>query len=190
MSEGGRVPGNIARKEPILHRLELPSIAEIHILLRDQLAPVMGGYLVALDGSPSSTDALNYAIDLAEDTNAPITAIHVVVPTEVFAGNDVPPTSFAEADRELLLTSVEDAETRGQDLLDDAAASAERRGTEIETGMLYGEPVERITEFAEENGFDAIFVGHRGASERYETLFGSVAKQVTGRATVPVTVVR
>ncbi|WP_231182826.1 universal stress protein [Haladaptatus sp. DYF46] len=183
-------PATSPGKSRFPYRLELPSIAEIHILLRDQLAPVMGGYLVALDGSPSSTDALNYAIDLAEDTDASITGIHVVVPTEVFTGGDAPPTSFAEADRELLLTSVEDAETRGQDLLDDAAASAERRGTEIETGMLYGEPVERITEFAEENDFDAIFVGHRGASERYETLFGSVAKQVTGRATLPVTVVR
>ncbi|WP_139136229.1 MULTISPECIES: universal stress protein [unclassified Haladaptatus] len=167
-----------------------PVSAEIHILLHDELPLIMGGYLVALDGSPSSTDALNYAVDLAADTNASVTAIHVVVPTEVFTGGDVPPTSFAEADRELLLTSVEDAETRGQELLDDAVASAEREGVEIETGLLYGEPVERITEFAEDNDFDAIFVGHRGASERYETLFGSVAKQVAGRATVPVTIVR
>nr|WP_128475927.1 universal stress protein [Halorussus pelagicus] len=79
------------------------------------------------------------------------------------------------------------------------------RCVEVETGLLYGEPVEVITEFAEGRdsssgrarsddadieGDDAIFVGHRGLSERYEGLVGSTAKEIVGRATVPVTVVR
>ncbi len=150
----------------------------------------MGGYLVAIDGSPASKDALQYALEMARDTGAAVTAIHVVSPEQFFVGGDEPPESFAEADDELLLSSVEDAETRGQELLDEATAVAERADAEIETGMLYGEPVERITEYADEEDFEAIYVGHRGTSERYEGLFGSVAKAVAGRATVPVTVVR
>ncbi|KZN23637.1 universal stress protein UspA [Haladaptatus sp. R4] len=150
----------------------------------------MGGYLVAIDGSGASMDALRYALDLARSTGQSVTAVHVVVPEEIVAADDVPPTSFAEANRDLILSNVEDAETHGQELLDDAAAAAEREGTNLDTGLLYGEPVQEITEYADDNGYDAIFVGHRGASERFETLFGSVAKNVAGRATVPVTIVR
>jgi nucleotide-binding universal stress UspA family protein len=150
----------------------------------------MGGYLIAIDGSPASKDALKYAIDLAEDTGRSVTAVHVVVPEQFFTGGDTPPVNFAEANRELVLSSIEDAETHGQELLDEASATADGEGTSIDTGLLYGEPVERITEFAEENDFEAIFVGHRGTSERYEGLFGSTAKEIAGRATLPVTVVR
>lgn len=150
----------------------------------------MGGYLVAVDGSPASKDALRYALDIAEDTGAAVTAVNVVSPEQFFVGGIEPPESFAEADSELLQTSVEDAEAHGQTLLDEAETIAERAGEEIEMGLLYGEPVERITEYADENDFDAVYVGHRGASERYEGLFGSVAKEIAGRATVPVTVVR
>ncbi len=150
----------------------------------------MGGYLVAIDGSGASKDALRYALDLARSTGQSVAAVHVVVPEEIVAADDVPPTSFAEANRDLILSNVEDAETHGQELLEAAEATADREGMELEIGLLYGEPVQEITEYADENEYDAIFIGHRGASERYETLFGSVAKQVTGRATVPVTVVR
>ena len=150
----------------------------------------MGGYLVAVDGSPTSKDALQYALDVAADTGADVTAVNVVSPEQFFVGGDDPPESFAQADSDLLRTSVEDAEDHGQRLLDEASAIAERAGATIETGLLYGEPVARITEYADENDFEAIYVGHRGASEQYEGLFGSVAKEIAGRATVPVTVVR
>ncbi len=150
----------------------------------------MGGYVVAIDGSPSSMDALRYAVHIARDTGANVTAIHIVVPNQQFTAGDTAPTSFAEAERDILLSNIEDAETRGQELLDEATAVANDEGVDIDTGLLYGEPVERITEYAEENDFEAIFVGHRGTSERYEGLFGSTAKRVAGRATVPVTIVR
>ncbi len=88
----------------------------------------MGGYLVAIDGSAASTDALRYAMDLAGDTGQKITAVHVVVPEEIVAADDIPPTSFAEANRDLILTNVEDAETHGQGLLDDASADRRTRG--------------------------------------------------------------
>ncbi|WP_458205110.1 universal stress protein [Haladaptatus sp. NG-SE-30] len=150
----------------------------------------MKRYLVAIDGSPASTEALQYALSLADDTGAEVTAIHVVVPEQFFTGGNTPPASIAEAERELLLSNIEDAETRGQELLDEASALAKQDGMTIETGLLYGEPVEQITEYAEDNDLEAIFVGHRGTSERYEGLFGSTAKEIAGRASVPVTIVR
>jgi len=162
-------------------------------------------YLVAVDGSEPSTVALRYAVEQATATGAAVVAVSVVVPEQFFTGGDDPPMSYAEASEELVTEDVEDAEDRAQDALDEAAEIGAAAGVEVETGILYGEPVEAIVEYAEgqspsnsrtqsddadDEGFDAIFVGHRGLSERYEGLVGSTAKEIVGRASVPVTVVR
>ncbi|WP_135852662.1 universal stress protein [Halorussus salinus] len=159
-------------------------------------------YLVAVDGSEPSMDALRYAVEQAAATGADVTAVSVVVPEQFFTGGDDPPTSYAEAADELVAEDVQDAEEDAQAALEDAAEVGDEAGVEVETGLLYGEPVEVVTEFAEGRGpsssrmgsddeeYDAIFVGHRGLSDRYEGLVGSTAKEIVGRATVPVTVVR
>ncbi len=147
-------------------------------------------YLVAVDGSEPSVDALRYAVEQAAATGAEVTAVSVVVPEQFFTGGDDPPTSYAEAADELVAEDVADAEEDAQDALEDAAAVGDEAGVEVETGLLYGEPVEVLTEFADDEEYDAIFVGHRGLSDRYEGLVGSTAKEIVGRATVPVTVVR
>lgn len=146
-------------------------------------------YLVAVDGSESSMDALDTALETAEATSASVVALHVVVPELTFIGDDEAPTSFAEASEELL-DDATDAEERGQRTLERAQERAEKSGIDLETGLLYGEPVEAIVEYADANDVDVIYIGHRGLSERFEGLLGSTAKEVVGRATVPVTVVR
>ena len=147
-------------------------------------------YLVAVDGSESSMDALRYAVEQAAATGATVEAVSVVVPEQFFTGGDDPPMNYAEASDELVAEDVEDAETEAQEVLDEAAEVGDETGVEVEIGMLYGEPVEELTEYADENDLDAIFVGHRGLSEEYEGLVGSTAKDIVGRASVPVTVVR
>jgi nucleotide-binding universal stress UspA family protein len=147
-------------------------------------------YLVAVDGSESSMEAVSYAVEQAAATGAEIVAISVVVPEQFFTGGDDPPMSYTEAADELVTEDIGDAEDEAQEALDEAADIGDEEGVDVETGMLYGEPVEAITDFADDNGFDAIFVGHRGLSDEYEGLVGSTAKDVVGRATVPVTVVR
>ncbi|WP_132060741.1 universal stress protein [Halorussus amylolyticus] len=162
-------------------------------------------YLVAVDGSESSMDAVRYAAEQAAATGATVAAVTVVVPEQYFTGGDDPPTSYAEADEEFVTEDIEDAETEAQEILDEAEEIGEETGVEVETGMLYGEPVDELVEYAEgrrssnsrtrsddaeRESFDAIFVGHRGLSEEYEGLVGSTAKDIVGRASVPVTVVR
>jgi nucleotide-binding universal stress UspA family protein len=147
-------------------------------------------YLVAVDGSEPSMDALRYAVEQAAATGATVVAVSVVVPEQFFTGGDDPPTTIGEAADELVSENVEDAEAEAQQVLDEAAEIGAETGVEVETGMLSGEPVEELTEYADENDVDAIFVGHRGLSEEYEGLVGSTAKDVVGRASVPVTVVR
>lgn len=147
-------------------------------------------YLVAVDGSEPSMEALRYAVEQAAATGAEVVAISVVVPEQFFTGGEDPPMTYSETANELIAEDVEDAEEKAQQALDEAADVGEKTDVAVETGMLYGEPVEAITEYADDEDFDAIFLGHRGLSEEYEGLVGSTAKDVVGRATVPVTVVR
>jgi nucleotide-binding universal stress UspA family protein len=147
-------------------------------------------YLVAVDGSEPSMDALRYAAEQAAATGAEIVAVSVVVPEQFYAGGDDPPTSYTEAADDLVAEDVADAEDEAQRALDRAAEVGAESGVEVETGLLYGEPVEALTEYADDEGLDAIYLGHRGLSEEYEGLVGSTAKDVVGRANVPVTVVR
>lgn len=147
-------------------------------------------YLVAFDGSEESESALVYATDIADAVGASVTVVHVVDPYVYEEGGLEPITTFADADERLIIESLVDAEQRGLDILDDVTALGEELGDDVETELLYGDPVPEITEYAEREGFEAIYVGHRGRSERAGRLLGSVAKGLVERSTVPVTVVR
>lgn len=146
--------------------------------------------LVAFDGSEAAEDALAYATDIADATDGSITVVHVVDPDIFEAGRVQPIAGLSDADRRLLVESIEDAGERGLERVDDARGLAEELGQDVETELLYGDPVENITDYAEEGDFDAVFVGHRGLSGHMDRLLGSVAKELVERATVPVTVVR
>ncbi|MFP8889056.1 universal stress protein [Natrialbaceae archaeon A-CW2] len=146
--------------------------------------------LVAVDGSEASKNALEYAADIADAMDGSITVVHAVDPTAYDEGGDEPALSLWESEPRLVIESVEDAEARGQQHLEDAADLAAECGQIVETELLYGNPVVAITAYAEEEGFDTIFVGHRGRSGRAGMMLGSVAKSLVERATVPVSVVR
>lgn len=144
-------------------------------------------FLVAVDGSEYSARALDHAVEMAGAAGASVTVVHAVVP-EVYAESYAEPVADrSEVDRAFVVEAVADAEERAEQVL----ARMERRaeGVEVTTELLYGDPVVEVADYAEDEGFDGIFVGHRGVSERYEALLGSVAKGLVGRASVPVTVV-
>lgn len=146
--------------------------------------------LVATDGSEDSTAALAYATDIADATGAAVTVAYAVEPDVFDTGGDEPISTAADADERLIIQNVEDAERRGLAALEDAAEFAADLGTQVETELLYGNPVAAITDYAAADGFDTIYLGHRGRSERTDLMVGSVAKEVVERATMPVTVVR
>jgi nucleotide-binding universal stress UspA family protein len=146
--------------------------------------------LVAVDGSKTSENALAHAIDIAEGLGGNITVVNAVNPTVGQVSGNKPISSLTDADERLILEGVEDAEERGMEILEEAAEHADELGFEVEQTLLYGPAANTIADFAESDGFDAIFVGHRGRSEKVERFLGSVAKKLVERATVPVTVVR
>ncbi|MFD1589489.1 universal stress protein [Halorientalis brevis] len=149
-------------------------------------------FAVAVDGSEQSERTLDYAFELGEAmSHAPsITAVHVVDPDVYTEGGIEPVADLADAERRLIIENIADAEDRGQGILDDAVAFAADRDVELRTELLYGDPVEQLSDVASAEGFDALFVGHRGHSEHAERFLGSVAKGLVERSDVPVTVVR
>ncbi|GAB3031281.1 universal stress protein [Natronobiforma cellulositropha] len=146
-------------------------------------------YLVATDGSSESTRALECALEFAAAMDASVTVAHVVSPEITVEGVE-PIRSLADADRRLLLEGVEDAEVRGEAILEEASRRGEKRGVGLETDVLYGRPVDSLVTYVDAGEFDHLFVGTRGLSGRAETLLGSVAYDLVRRASLPVTVVR
>lgn len=147
-------------------------------------------FLVATDGSEQSERALDYAVDIAEQMGASMTAVYAVNPNIREDRPSDPVTALSDAERRLVLENIEDAEARGQQILDETLTHFDDHGIEGDTELLYGSPVDAISAYAEQGSFDGIFVGHRGLSADREGILGSVAKGLVDRASIPVTVVR
>jgi nucleotide-binding universal stress UspA family protein len=147
-------------------------------------------FLVATDGSEAAENALAYATDVSDAVGGAITVVYAVDPAVYERSESTRGSGDSDAERRLIIENVEDAEERGIEILEAAAELAADLGQDVETELLYGNPVPEITDYAEEKGFDTIVVGHRGRSAHTDRMIGSVAKDVVERATVPVTVVR
>lgn len=145
-------------------------------------------YLVAVDGSEQSDTALDHAIAMAGPDDD-IAVAHAVDPDVYSRGGTERLSDLDDASERLLIETVEDAERRGEDILETAAERAEEAGVTVETDLLYGDPLEVLHDHAVREGFDHVVVGHRGLSERAEAVAGSVAKGIVSRTTLPVTVV-
>ena len=133
-------------------------------------------YLVAVDGSTESRQALETAAAHAAAMDAHLDVVHSVIP------------EIQEADGERIIESADEAADRGQEVLE-AAGELLDDGVESDRLLIYGHPVTSLPSYASENDIDHIFVGHRGL-DAGDGPVGSVAKQVVDRADVPVTVVR
>lgn len=146
--------------------------------------------IVAVDGSEPSDRALEYAIELTDATGGTVTAVHAVDP-QVYEQRASQPITDPEAvDQQFILEAVDDAEERGERLLEQTAESVGEEH-DLDTELLYGDPVESIAEYAaNRDDVDGIVVGHRQLADSYERVLGSVAKGLVERGPVPVTVVR
>jgi len=136
-------------------------------------------YLVATDGSEVSDEAVAYAAKHAAAMGATLELVHVIEPEAEFVDGDL----IQPGDEELLTAGRQTLELAREH----ATAAAD---VDVETELLTGRPADAIAEYTAESDIDAIYVGHRGLSEKREQVVGSVAKSVLDRATVPVTVVR
>lgn len=146
-------------------------------------------FVVAVDGSEASANALEHATGLGDPERDALTLVHVVNP-DVYAETASQPLSNVNEAADLLVATVEDAEARGERILSEALDRATEREFDVDTELLYGSPATELAEYAASGGYDGVFVGHTGKSERAERVLGSVAKDLVELAACPVTVVR
>ena len=105
--------------------------------------------VTGVDGSAASRAAVNEAVRLADELEAPVVFVHVRRNPGGFLG-----TPFYE--RRLAA-----ATARARDVLDEATAAAERAGVPAASEVLEGSPQRRIAEFARDRAARLIVVGSR-----------------------------
>lgn len=137
--------------------------------------------LVPVDFDQTSEHALDYAVSLAKQTGAKVTAMHVF---GLAVLNALDAEYIPTASRASQLS--EDAQKQ----LDALVAPRKDRGVEVVGELRVGSAAEEIVSRAKELGVDLIVVGKhtRGMLER--ALVGSVATQVIRNAEIPVLTVR
>jgi nucleotide-binding universal stress UspA family protein len=147
-------------------------------------------FVVSTDGSDQSIAALHYALEIADAMGATVTAVYAVEPNVREREASDPVTGVEDAKNRLVIENVEDVERRGRQVLDDAVEIASEYEIELQTELVYGDPIDAIPRFAERNDADGIFAGHRDVAKDHQQVLGSVAKGLVDRSSVPVTIVR
>ncbi|AGN01770.1 universal stress protein UspA-like protein [Salinarchaeum sp. Harcht-Bsk1] len=145
-------------------------------------------FVVCVDGSEQSDRALEHAADLVDATDGSLTVVHVVEPKVYEQAGEGPISTRSEGEKSLVLEGIEDAENRGEEVLEEAREAVP---FEVEDVLLYGDADDAIAQYVEtREGIDGVIVGHRMVSERRREMLGSVARGLIELSPVPVTVVR
>jgi nucleotide-binding universal stress UspA family protein len=141
--------------------------------------------LVGIDGSESSIDAADYAIEMAKKDGAQVIALTV---------NRIPLSSYGLATPQEEVKQSKDNEEMQEfkEWLDKISQNAKQNSVQLKKEIINSQmSVEAaIVEYAESEGVDLIVIGTRGNSGIKNMLLGSIASGVVKYATCPVMVVK
>ena len=143
----------------------------------------IGRILVPVDGSESSTQAIDFSIALAKRQGAEIAFCHSVDLTGAIASGANP---YNVMDVTPIVETLED---ESKAVLGAAAALAAAAGVPATTRELAGPPVGAVLDVLFERRFDAVVMGTHGRRGASRFFLGSTAEGVLRRADVPVFVV-
>ncbi len=135
--------------------------------------------LVPLDGSKNSIRGLDMAIHIARQSHGTITALTVKSVPGIYA---LHPMGFLDFNK---MTEV-------KKLLSAAKVRAAKKGIQLTTKALAGDPGYDIARFAnnKKNGIDLVVIGARGRSSAKEMFLGSVSNYVLHKSKKPVLIVK
>jgi nucleotide-binding universal stress UspA family protein len=146
---------------------------------------VFSKILVAVDGSESSLNATDYAIEMAKKDGAQVIALTV---------NRIPLSSYGLTTPQDELKQPKEREEmlESKQWFDNLKQNASQNNIQLKTEIINSQmSVEgTIVEYAESEGIDLIIMGTKGSSGLKKMLLGSVASGVVSYATCPVMVVR
>ena len=141
--------------------------------------------LVGIDGSESSIDAADYAIEMAKKDGAQVIALTV---------NRIPLSSYGLATPQEEVKQSKDNEEMQEfkEWLDKISQNAKQNSVQLKKEIINSQmSVEAaIVEYAESEGVDLIVIGTRGNSGIKNMVLGSIASGVVKYATCPVMVVK
>jgi nucleotide-binding universal stress UspA family protein len=137
--------------------------------------------VVALDGSPSSELALDFALAMGKAESATLSLCSVADPKPAYG---------ASAPTPLVENMLADIRNNAHRIVDAASAKAKAAGVAVQEATPAGEPVFEIVHYAETVKADAIIVGTHGRSGVDRLLVGSIAEGVLRSASIPVLIVR
>ena len=137
--------------------------------------------LVPIDFSPASTRAFSYALRFAEEFDAELTLLYVLVPA--------PSRSFAAIPGERAFSK---SELSGTEKNLRALIASTRNGSvqRIRSTMRIGVPSHEIVEMAKDAHIDLIVIATHGYTGWKHFCIGSTAERVVRGAPCPVLVVR
>jgi nucleotide-binding universal stress UspA family protein len=136
--------------------------------------------VIATDGSPSATEAVDIGLELAKEQEADVTFVHVTAPDDYVVsrlgpGRPRPHHEPIDAS-ETALTSAEEA--------------AKEAGVPYALERISGDAVDTIVAVADAKNADLIVVGSRGLGPVRAALLGSVSRGVLDNAKRPVLIVK
>jgi nucleotide-binding universal stress UspA family protein len=135
--------------------------------------------LVGFDGSKGGRAALKRAITLAKHYDAFLKVLWVRQPLPRYA--DLPGEPQGES---------EEANEYFQKLKSEVDELAAQNFMKIEFEMRYGHPAKVIVNYAKEEDFDLIVVGHSDHSELWGRLLGDTADRISDHAHCSVLIVK
>jgi nucleotide-binding universal stress UspA family protein len=138
-------------------------------------------FLVPIDFSAYSDQALTYAITLATQLRARLTLLHVIHELSMVMGD------MASALPEAYLQELAAEAQRG---LEERLTRVHEAGLEGDIVLVHGVPFQRIIDTAHDQKVDLIVMGTQGRTGLSHALMGSVAEKVVRLAPCPVLVAR
>lgn len=139
--------------------------------------------VVAIDGSNLSMKAADYAVSLAKEQNAKVSAVAVVKfhQSDAFRGSTATLQKFVKKQADI-----------AQKWLDSARAEADKNGVRFESKVIKtrSSVPEEIIDYARDKKSDLIVIGTRGRTGFKKIVLGSVASAVVTHAGCPVMVIR
>ena len=159
--------------------------------MSDQINRKFTRILVAIDGSNESMNAADYAILVAKQYNASLTAISIL-PQEIRYDYDVEmadPDMPAAPVKGTVELSRHEVEAK---LFSEIREKAKENNVDLQTDVIVTARsiVAEIVTYAESKNFNLIIIGTRGKTGLKRMLLGSVASGVVTYAHCPVLVVR
>lgn len=173
-----------------LSRLWLGSVASE--LVRNSIAPVLlirpeeatenvllprrfGRVLVPLDGSPAGEEAIEHALEMAEDRDVEFTLLHVLTPVVFVTDPGIAYPDEAEL------------QAAAGEYLEQLAGGIRARGFVVKSvAVRHAQPAQAILDAADANGVDLIVMETHGWRGFTQLMLGRVADKVVRASNVPV----